>query len=510
MNSKKISDKKAVSVLRTTATANTQLLSLDEIAAGFHAIAMLEQRLENDRGFRRRMSMATASDPEAITRKIEALKTYFRNQSYEVTYQSKQKLASLLRNISSVLSDLMHAMAIQGDDTKPLEKLQSQMNSVTKSLSFAGGIEDANRNGLIDSLEDESGLMDSEDEDSEEKPEADKKDKSTEAFRAAVKSIVPEKAEAPKEATKSKKQAEPEPDPDADEGETEDETEDGESEEDSDVSDDVEDGDGESEDGEVDPDSEEDPDVDSEDGEEDGEDEEEEVPAPKKTAKPLKKGLKSKAEKSDKPKSFVDGLMAESSYQAVAGMRFVYNGLVTVKNRDGKKQKAISAGWGTHDSDTIKTYFYVPSSELLGGDAERVDKVYRRVLDTAGGYALLSTKISAEARAKKLVLLFKKELPAREALSDAKSYWSYKGIDSHPVKDNKKAIWFEIGAKEFAAIPSKKFKHGDIAETDAYIRLTLVGSKKDGAAGLGYNAGLEALNDLVSSGSLKIIYHGNV
>jgi hypothetical protein len=109
-----------------------------------------------------------------------------------------------------------------------------------------------------------------------------------------------------------------------------------------------------------------------------------------------------------------------------------------------------------------------------------------------------------------LQIISRKEQPAGQVLAVADGYWSYRGIGSHPKNEDKTAIWFEIGDQEFAAIPSKTFEHGDVEEAAGYISTHITGSKEHGDVGKSYGAGLDALEKLVDSKKLKVIYHGRI
>jgi hypothetical protein len=124
--------------------------------------------------------IATASDPTDMSKKIEALRKQFKEQSLQVSYESKQKLAGLLRETSHVLTDLIHAMNICGEDAGAMTKLQQQVGKVTRSLSFVGE-DDANGDGIKDSVEDPGlGLKLGNDKTTND---------SHDAFKSAVKSI---------------------------------------------------------------------------------------------------------------------------------------------------------------------------------------------------------------------------------------------------------------------------------------------------------------------------------
>jgi hypothetical protein len=479
----------------------------DSIIAGIEALDALERRL------RKRQRRAVASgenqtvDAGSITKKIDALRGQFENQSLQVRYESKQKLASLLREISHVLTDLIHSMSVCGDNTDSMKKLQKQIFNVTTSLSFTGK-GDADRDGFKDDQIEELGLGQGKS----------TKDSSKDAFLAAVKSLRTDnnsdsedsKSEKPEEKSgKEGKESEKDEGPHGPipnnfkkhieevKKHSAEKSEDGD--------------DGDSEDA----------------GNDDAE-------KPAKKNKLGKKAGKSKLGKkagkskksddsedggSDDEGGFVDSLMSDASsriadrvtvasHVAVAGLRFAYLGLKKVK-KSGKVVDAISAGFGTHDKPKMKVYYYLPSAKFFGGNAVKVDKAMTKLLGTPGGYSLVSTEINSRVRSGHLEVLHFDEQPAKEVLAES-STWSFKGIGEHPVKDNKKALWFEIKNQLFAAVPSKSFMGGDIDKIANYIRLQIVGSKKEGSPGVSYNEGLAKLESFVTAKQLKVIFHGSV
>ena len=441
---------------------------IQEIVAGLLALDDLQSSV----GFKSKM--ATASDPQAMTKKIEALRRQFKEQSLQVAYESKQKLAGLLREITHVLTDLIHAMNVNGEDASAMAKLQSQIGKVTKSLSFVGE-DDADGDGFKDNVQDEANIN---------LGQGKNTDESHQAFKDAVKSI---KTDAPKSEEKQaspEKKAEPvapvkeetkKPAPKEDVEESEDEGSD-EAEED----------------------------VDNEDAK----------PAPpklkkKKVALP-KKDKGSEKEKGDEG-GFVSSLLAESSYTATAGFRFVYLGPKSVR-KAGESFTAICAGFGSHSMDTFKVYYYKPTIKFFKGDATKADTAFKKILANSKGYSKLSSELNALVKSGHLEIVSKKEQDASEILQKSEDSWSYRGIGQHPkAPDNpdKKALWFEIRGDEFAAIPASKFESGNAEEADSYIKVNIIGSK-EGGAGKPYIDGLKALESLVDAGRLKVIYHGKV
>lgn len=395
--------------------------------------------------------IATAADPEAMRSKIEALRTQFKEQAVQVEHESKQKLAGLLREVSHVLTDLIHSMNICGKDANAMTKLQQQVGKVTQSLSFVGE-EDANGDGIKDGATTDLGLNLGNNKTTND---------SHEAFKSAVKSI--------KKVDDSTDKKEEKKEPVVEESKKTGEKEDSEGDEKADK-------------------------------------------PKKKIALKTKKSVKEK--ESDDSEDSEDGglvksLLAEGSYQALAGLRFAYLGIKTV-TKSGEKFKVIRAGFGDHSKNTMKVYYYRPTKQFFGGDCDKADKAFRKILDSVGGYAMLSTEINAKERKGYLKIVSSKEVDAAQVMHEAESSWSYRGIDMHPMNDEQQALCFEIGAVEFYAVPTKKFENADINEADAYIRANIVGSKKHGTAGVSYLDGLKKLEQLVDAGKLKVVYHGAV
>lgn len=476
-----------------------------QLVAALSALTDLEHKLE--RRNKRRAGTATAAgedvDPVSITKKIDALRGQFENQSLQVRYESKQKLASLLREISHVLTDLIHSMSVCGDNTDAMKKLQKQIFNVTTSLSFTGK-GDADRDGFKDEKLDSIGLGEGKS----------TKDSSKDAFLAAVKSLQ----------GKDNKSAEDKPALDAEKSEkpAKDEGPHGP------VPDNFKKHLEEVKEKKAKPDSGEDADsdADSDNGDDDGDSKK--SPFSKKEKKLLKKKAGKKSGKAGKEGEggsdskgggFVDGLLSDASssgvsgtglgaHVVVAGLRFAYLGLKKVK-KNGKTQSVIVAAFGVHDKPNMKVYYYVPSVKFFKGDAAKVDKALTQLLSTPGGYSLVSTELNARVRSKHLEVIHVEEKPAKEILAEA-STWSFKGTGQHPKKEERKALWFEIKNQLFAAVPAKDFENGDVDEAANYIRLRIVGSKKEGAPGLSYLDGLAKLEHLVSAKKLKVIFHGSV
>jgi hypothetical protein len=476
------------------------------IVAALAALADLETTLQERRDQRaRRRGIATADastiDPAAITRKIDALRGQFRNQALQVRYESKQKLANLLREISHVLTDLIHSMSVSGDNTEAMKKLQKQIFNVTTSISFSGE-EDTNHDGIKDTAPDE---------DLELGRGKSTKEASHNAFLDAVKSLRSDKPEKKSEEDTDSEDEDDDAGPDADAPKKAEKEGTGKPVPNN-FKKTIEENRKEHRFGgkKAEPEEDAEEDTDSEDGE-DSEDSESKPVKLKKSGKlKLKKSGKDKSEKSEKSEKsgFVSGLLAESSFCVTSGLRFAYLGIKTVR-LNKKTFKVVAASFGTHSKPTMRTYFYKPTDKFFGGDAEKANKAFTKLLSAPGGYSLVSMELNKRVKTGHLEIVHTEDSPAKEVLHDTKT-WSFKGVEEHPTKPEKKALWFEIGAQLFAAVPSKTFENGKTSEAADYIRLRIVGSKKDGAPGLSYNDGLAALQNLVETKKIKVIFHGGL
>lgn len=440
------------------------------IFAALAALSDLEEKVLHSHSKQATAALG-AVDPESIVKKISALRTQFKNQSLQVKYESQQKLASLLREIAHVLTDEIHAMSVCGDNTDAMKKLQAQIFKVTDSLSFVGD-DDRDRNGIRD---------DASEEDLELGEGKSTKHSSHDAFLNAVKSLrtdtdsnkAPDsksESEKPKKATDKEESEDTNTDTDAEESVKKAKSDKKLGKKKSKIL------------------------KDDSDSDEDAED---------------------STDESKKGGGFVDGLLSESSaalvdsaFVVTAGLRFVYLGIKKVR-KDKKIFDVLAAGFGVHGKPQMKVYFYKPTDKFFKGDVAKADTAFKKLLGTPGGYSLVSTELNARVKSGHLEIVFTDEKPAKEVLGEASS-WSFRGIGDHPSKEGKKALFFEIGNKLFAAVPSKNFEDGDIDEAANYIRLKIVGSKKDGAPGLSYNDGLAKLQKLAEAKKLKIIFQSNV
>lgn len=387
----------------------------------------------------------TAEDKTSIVRQIEVLRKKLRRNADDLEYDNTQLLADRLREVTHILSDLISAKAVKGGDTKLLQKLANTIITVTKALSF-GGEDDADNDGFKDDAD--VGFLDN---GSGPSPE----DMFHDAVKKALNGGKTEKSETPsndKAPAKDEKPAKTD-----------------------------------------------------EDNEEKSKSEDKK---PKKSEDKETKDEKETKPKKSKSGGFMDSL-DEANSSVTAGLRFSYIGIKVIKV-NGEKTRVLKAVYGSTDKSMITAYYYAPTKKLFDGDIDRANAAFNKTLKEKNGYHALATFIPKLIKSGKLVQIKKKVVDVTSELHDDKPdrYWSYVGVQAHPTNEDKKSIWFEIGDKQFAAMPSKKFERGDVNEASNWIKINILGNKD--ASGKSYLNGLKALEDLVHSGKLKVIFHAAV
>ncbi len=440
--------------------------SLGGLEAMASRLEILAKRIKTD-------NRVTAEDKGAIVKQIEALRKKMRKGADDLIYDNQQLLADTFRQAMHIMTDLISAKSIKGDDTAQLLKLNGQIAKVMKSLSFGSDAdEDQDGDGFKD---DEMEGIDFGGDD-----EADPKSKFHDAVKKALSPstkppVKDEKKEEEKETKKPEKAEKKAEKPSKSDNIKEEDEEDNEKEEPS-------------------------------------ENEEKEEKSEKKPLKKVKP--KSKSEKEEKAKNggFMDSLDEEATsslHEVTAGLRFAYIGIKKIKIK-GEVVQVAKAVYGDNHKPTATVYYYRPTEKLLGGNIEKLDKAFKKTLAEKNGYHALAVFIPKLVKSGKLIQVKKKDVDVTSEINKdpGEGFWSYMGIQEHPIKDSKKAIWFEIGDTQFAAIPNKLFLKGDIYEVDRYIKIKITGNKE--AAGMSYVNGLEKLNGLVASKKLKIIFHAGV
>lgn len=458
---------------------------------------------------------------ENIVSRIETIRKKIREEADEVTVGCMEQLAGLLRQVTHVLTDLVYSKAARGENGKPMQKLQDQIMNVLKNLAI-NGFEDEDKNG--DGFRDDADLGFIEDDDNE--GHSDVNDAIKQALRNAKRvdkdlekhdSTAPkptgdeepesedqdpeaeqEQEPAPKPAKNlmqppAKKLAKPAPKPGAEDDAGSDE---------------------------------EDPEADPEQEPEDDNSEEEDTD--NFMGNLLKEDEEKEAGKKGKAKAapeygeeIVTSAVLQNTlgYMTTAGLRFMYMGIREVKGREGKVQAIkVAIGDNSRDPGNITAYYYVIDTEakkpLLGGDIEKLDRAYTKLLRTENGYAALMQSINVSVRKQELYVLGKKAIPVSEALTDSpKNYWSYMGLREHPKSKDKGAIWLDLGAQRFAMVATPVKDQGKLSETADWLKAVLVGGKDSGGSGMTYDQGFAYLTALVKSGkiagipcALKTIY----
>lgn len=341
-------------------------ISLTEIEAGLRAIATLE----NDPAYKERLHRATAADdPDDYVKKIEAMRKSFRSQANQTKYESQQRLASLFREMSHVFTDLIHSMALVGDDTNPIQKLSTQIIKLTKSLSFTDNGEDENGNLVND--DDEAALLhdSDDDEDSDDEDDTDlgngKTNKNADnAFKKAIDSIKaptgdkPAKTEQkPEKVTKVEKPEETE---------------------------------------------------DTEDGDESGDKQE------KKSDKKEEKKSDKKADKKTKSGGFVDGLLSEDGDSEDDSDEAESADEDSDEDDNTISRFVVTKAKLKRDTGSIPVIklvvdgeirYYKPSKKFFLGDVDKAVAAFTKVLDSVPGYDTLLNDILAREKSGYLELV---------------------------------------------------------------------------------------------------------
>lgn len=433
---------------------------------------------------------ANSAVSQPLIKQLQALRAQLRENAYQKIYEARAGVADDLLKLTQSLTQLIHYSNVAGEDTSAYISLMRSVSQVTQKLSFFGE-DDADGDGVKDSeepgLDPASDLELDIDETSPEpkpedtiKPEEDVKDEApTEDENVDPDAVKPED-EAPEE-----------PAPDEETEMTDDESGEGDADADQegDLDADFEKAVKSAPKHKKAPAEEEEPAEDEEPSEED------EDPA-------KKKGFLAKLDDSEAE-------TAESSTQVLSAaenkFRFAYLGIARNK---------ISA----LVTDTI--YEYKPEATLFGGDLKRLDTALRKLLATEAGYSAVLSKLNDLVKAKKLKIVARKEVKGNDLRSSLKSPvdqgqlgendvpdgtpWRYRGIGLQNVKNNQVCVWFEVGSKEYAAIPNpKSLKAGeDIDGFDARIQ----GRLKT----MSYNDGLGFIIGLIERGHLKPIFVGPI
>jgi hypothetical protein len=443
---------------------------------------------------------ANATMTNSIVKQLTALRAQLRENAYSKIYEARAAVGDDLLKLTQSLTTLIHFSSVAGEDTSAYVALLRSVSKVTQQLSFFGE-EDSDGDGIRDDAENTSPELDLQIDDGNAPP----------ADNAVV---------APKDEVQDSSPTEsPDIDPDSvqpddaeqGEGEQPDNSEE-EGGEDSGEEPAADEGDGsdEGQDAEMNDDGEI-----QQDGAEDGSDAETEFDN---VVKNLHRGKKQKkeGEEEDGKKSFLEkiedgegeGDVAESSVLAGAhDFRFAYLGI----NEDKKSVVAVVGD---------KRYCYKPAASLFGGSIERLDKAIRKFMAENTGYSAVLQKINALVREKKLAISRADKLTTREVRDNvateidraqlgaeaipAGTPWRYNGVGIQRVSNQDVCLWFEIGSKEYAAIPNAKAMRDGEDIDDFSDRIH--GRLKT----LSYDDGLTFLIGLVKRKVIKVIYVGKL
>lgn len=447
---------------------------------------------------------ANATMTNSIVKQLTALRAQLRENAYSKIYEARAAVGDDLLKLTQSLTTLIHFSSVAGEDTSAYVALLRSVSKVTQQLSFFGE-EDADGDGIRDDAENANPELDLQIDDGNPPPSDD--------------AVV-----APKDEVQDPSETEsPDVDPDSvqpddagEEAQPEDQGEDG-----GDASD--EDGTGEQGDeampedgqeGEIDEDGEI-----QQDGAEDGQDAENDFDNVVKNLRRGKKPTKGEdGEEDDGKKSFLekideedDGSGTAESSVATGGaheFRFAYLGI------DENSENVVAVVGD-------KRYFYAPSGELFAGNVERLDRAIRKLMAQSTGYSAVLQKINSLVRAKKLTISHVDALTSAKEVRDnvsteidraqlgavnipAGTPWRYRGVGIQKVSNQEICIWFEIGSKEYAAIPNPKaLKDGeDIEDFSGRIQSRL--------KTLSYDDGLTFVVGLVKRKVLKVIFAGKI
>lgn len=456
---------------------------------------------------------ADAVMAQPLIKQLQALRAQLRENAYQKIFEARANVADDLLKLTTSLTQLIHFSNVAGEDTTAYITLFRQVSSVTQKLSIFGE-DDANGDGLRDSVEDDLGQSGADSDlelDTDGYPDGKAlapKDQQhdqgpTEDPDANPDDVKPEYAPASDEGATD---AEPEPDEEASSDDDVEMTDDesGEGDENTPKESFNEDFDNlvknlpkektapkdktptkeaPTDEGKIEPDEDTEP-ADDEDGKED----------------------------KSKKKGFLDqigeGETAESSVTLAADehkFRFAYLGV------DNDVVSALV-------SDSI--YRYKPAKELFGGSVDKLDIALRKLLANQPGYTVVLNKLNELVRANKLVIVNKRKASERElrqvlggridkgqlgeVAPEDMTPWRYRGVGLQKVKNNEACIWFEVGSKEYAAVPNPKSLklHEDIDDFDSRIA--------DKLKSMSYSAGLEFLLGMVKRGFIKPLFVGPI
>jgi hypothetical protein len=445
---------------------------------------------------------ANATMTNSIVKQLTALRAQLRENAYSKIYEARAAVGDDLLKLTQSLTTLIHFSSVAGEDTSAYVALLRSVSKVTQQLSFFGE-EDADGDGIRDDAENTNPELDLQIDDGNPPPSDDAvvapKDEVQDPSETESPDVDPDSVQ-PDDAGG---EAQPE-----DQGEVSDEGagEQGEGEEPA-----PEDG----QEGEIDEDGEI-----QQDGGENTQDAENDfdnvVQNLRRGKKPAKKEDGEEEGDEDGKKSFLEKIddedagTAESSVSTAGAheFRFAYLGV------DARGESVVAVVGD-------KRYFYTPTEAVFGGDVTRLDKAIRKLMAQSAGYSAVLQKINGLVRAKKLTISHVDLLTSAKEVRDnvsteidraqlgatdipAGTPWRYRGIGIQKVSNQEICMWFEIGSKEYAAIPNPKAlkKDEDIEGFSERVQ----GRLKT----LSYDDGLTFLVGLVKRKVIKVIFAGKI
>lgn len=491
---------------------NSNLEWLDQVLANTDVRERIEQ-----------MVTANATMTNSIVKQLTALRSQLREAAYSKIYEARAAVGDDLLKLTQSLTTLIHYSSVAGEDTSSYVALLKSVSNVTQKLSFFGE-DDADGDGVRDDAEGENGNgadLDLEIDDANPPPAEDQvvapedevqDDAETESPDADPEAVSPEDAPA------DEGSAEPEDGQDAEMDEDgEITTPDGGEGENGGMADDFSNVVKNLKRGKPENAPKEEAEPAAEEGGDEGGDESAEAPTEEggeSDEAPAEDAESDEDENADGKKKkkggFLDSLEEDAEAgvtAAVADVRFAYLGL----NEDRLTISAIAG---------VKRYTYKPTVSMFNGDAEKLDRAMRKFMSDKPGYEAALDKLHSLVSSGKLKVV-KIDPLTGQGLRDEVSTevdraqlgagdippgtpWKYRGVGLQHVSNQEACIWFEVGRKEYAALPNAKaLKDGE--DIDAFSDRVAARLEK-----LAYDDGLTFLVGLVKKKVIKPIFAGPI
>jgi hypothetical protein len=471
---------------------------------------------------------ANAAMTNPLIKQLVALRAQLKENAYQKIFEARASVADDLLKLTQSLTNLIHFSSVAGEDTSAYVALLRSVSKVTQQLTFFGE-DDANGDGVKDEEETviDDDLSLSLDDGSSKPLTID------EAKNPAIKQ---QQSQSPKQAPVNKdtgKTAEQEideaaNDPTEDEGEGEEEPAQEKPKSDSSLDDVLNSLNGKP--SKEDSEDSEEPSNDESSEDESSEDAPEEAPSEDDAGTEESDEESDSSKKPVKKKSFLEELDEEPSEEdsdedtesedadaAVAAAvatapkfdinkaRFVYRGVI-----DGTINVIVN------DIELS----YKPESTLFGGDVNKLDIAMKKLMVKNHGYTAPLLKIQSLSKSKQITLIAKSRLkPANlhkellnkvdkaqlgEVTPKPGTPWRWRGIGIHALSNQEECVWFEVGSKEYAALPNKKALKED-EDLEAFNNRIEAKLKT-----LSYNDGLKFVLGLVERKVLNTIYVGQI